>query len=55
MGGHEPFGFSEESVKSAVSSGTGGSLDFSSKIFGGGRGGGRSSSGVKPATFMRVG
>ena len=55
VGGYEPFGFSEEGVKSVVSSGTGGSFDFSSIIFGGGRGGGRSSSGLRPATFMSVG
>ena len=55
VGGYEPFEFSEEGAKSVVSSGTGGSLDFSSTIFGGGRGGGRSSYGLRPATFMSVG
>jgi len=39
--GCEPFGVSEEDVKTVVSSGTGGSADFSSMIFGGGGGGGR--------------
>ena len=51
----EPFGFSEGGIKPAVSSSTGGSLDFSSTIFGGGGGGGRSSFGLRTATFMSVG
>lgn len=54
MGGYEPFGFSEEGVKLVVSSGTGGSFNFSSTIFGrgGGGGSGRSSSSLRPTTFM---
>jgi hypothetical protein len=38
-----------------VSSGVGGSFEFSSTIFGGGGGGGRSSCSLLPAAFMGVG
>ena len=55
MGRYEPFGLSKGGVKPVVSSGTGGSVDFSSTIFGGGGGGGRSSSGLRPTTCMGVG
>jgi hypothetical protein len=54
-GEYEPFGFSAEGIKPMVSKGGGSGPDFSSTIFGGGGGSGRSSCEFLPAASMSVG